>query len=144
MGQTSNTLSDLQRTSYISDQCSFPGPCAREHPEVEGEKESKEAGLHIAGKMEAAFACQTHRGQWVLMQCYTSLIFPSRFLVQLHLQRCPSSHHPHDAKKPQFLAAPAKIRKNLTGSETSTTSLRLHEKWIDMAHVHLAQMDLIS
>ena len=56
MGQTSNTLSDLQRTSYISDQCSFPGPCAREHPEVEGEKESKEAGLHIAGKMEAAFA----------------------------------------------------------------------------------------
>ena len=34
--------------------------------------------------------------------------------------------------------------KKLTGSETSTTSLRLHEKWIDMAHVHLAQMDLIS
>ena len=38
------------------------------------------------------------------------------------------------------------IQKNWLGQRPALlpTSLRLHEKWIDMAHVHLAQMDLIS
>ena len=92
-------------------------------------RNQRRQGFTLQAKLKQRSPSQTHRGQWVLMQCYTSLIFLSRFLVHLHLQRCPSSHHPHDAKKTQFLAAPAKIRKKLTGSETSTTSYFPSASW---------------